>query len=190
MGGLPDDVLLFVKERFSPPDHHTVFGVLEAAAVATPRVMRAVLFLADGDLSRLNQYVEECEADVRRILTSAEYVLDADDRPVRVRDLSLPFADDSNVGAGSFDGTFAVVAPPPGNPRPVAARKSRNFHSHLVHQSFKLGEVTYLIASAQPHRNHVSCYRKSGTVVRLVKLPLLFVLEQLAERIDLEATQL
>ncbi len=187
MGGLPEDVLLFVKQRFARPIWQPVCSLLEAPAVATPRVLRSVLFLADGSLDRLKQYVSDCEADVRGILTSAEYVSDEAGKLIRVRDMSMPFTDEG--GVGKLDAHLVVIPPIAAGPRQRAVCSKRaNHHSYLVHRSFKLGQVTYLIASAQPRRDYVSCYRKSGTVVRLVKLPLMFVLEQLAERIELDAT--
>jgi hypothetical protein len=190
MGGLPDDVLQFVERRFAHDNRPVVCGALETAAVSTPRVMRAVLYLSDGSLSRLRHYVEECEADVRGILTSAEYADDATQGLVPVRDMSLPFPDERNLGADYLTRNVVVVRQhaAPARQQPTRPATRSNYHSYLVRRSFTLGQAMYLVRRTQTHPDRVSCYRKSGTVVRLVSLPLHFVLEQLAERIDLEVT--
>jgi len=192
MGGLPDDVLQFVERRFAQDNRQAVYGALETARVSTPRVMRAVLYLSDGSLSLLRHYVEQCGADVRGILTSAEYVDDASQGPVRVRDMSLPFPDERNLGADYLKRNVVVVRrhAAPARQQQTCPTARSNYHSYLVRRSFTLGQAMYLVRRTQMHPDRVSCYRKSGTVVRLVTLPLFFVLEQLAECIDLEVTTL
>jgi len=51
---------------------------------------------------------------------------------------------------------------------------------------FKLGCVRYVVARHQPEDQRIRCYRMEGTVVSIVKLPLRFVLEQIADKITLE----
>lgn len=51
---------------------------------------------------------------------------------------------------------------------------------------FKLGEVRYVIARHQPETQRVRCYRMEGKLVSIAKLPLPFVLEQVADKTTLE----
>jgi len=190
MGGLPADVLQFIERRFAQDNRQMVHEALETTAVSTPRVARAVLYLSNGSLSRLKHHVEDCEVDVRGILTSAEYEHDATNGLVPVRDMSLPFPDERNLGPDYLKRNVVVVShhASPVRQQPTRLTTRSNYHSYLVQQEFALGQAMYLVRRTQMHPDRVSCYRKIGTVVRLVNLPLLFVLEQLAERIDLEVT--
>jgi hypothetical protein len=164
---------------------------METAAVSTPRVMRAVLYLSSGSLSLLEHYVNECNADVRGILTSAEYEIDVNGEHMHVRDMSLPFTDERNLGRGGLKKSLIVVGQGASGSRgSTDPGLQSTHHAYLVQRSFKLGQATYLVARGQPHPDRVYCYRRNGTVARLVKLPLSFVLEQLAERIELDATTL
>ena len=70
-------------------------------------------------------------------------------------------------------------------PKRVAARPGPH-HQNLINRRFKLGEATYLIASSQPRPLQVNCHRKQANVIGLVTLPLVFVLEQLAEAVEME----
>lgn len=51
---------------------------------------------------------------------------------------------------------------------------------------FKLGTVRYVVARHQPETHRVRCYRMEGKLVSIVKLPVPFVLEQVADKITLE----
>lgn len=51
---------------------------------------------------------------------------------------------------------------------------------------FKLGHVIYLVCRQQPSAARVRCYREERNVVTIVNLPLVFVLEQLADEVRLE----
>lgn len=188
MGGLPDDIVQFVERRFAQTNREPVYRALETAAVSTPRVMRAVLYLSSGSLSLLERYVGECNEDVRGILTSAEYEADVHGEAMHVRDMSLPFTDERNLGKGGFKKNLVVVGQQGASGSPSDPEMQPANHAYLVQRSFKLGQATYLVARGQPDPDRVYCYRKNGTVARLVKLPLSFVLEQLAECIELDAT--
>ncbi|MCX7065826.1 MAG: hypothetical protein NT024_14965 [Proteobacteria bacterium] len=59
-------------------------------------------------------------------------------------------------------------------------------HLNLQGRVFKLGRVRYVVARHQPEDHRIRCYRMEGTVVSIVKLPLQFVLEQIADKITLE----
>jgi hypothetical protein len=59
-------------------------------------------------------------------------------------------------------------------------------HLDLQGRVFKLGEIRYVVARHQPEPHRVRCYRMEGKVVSIAKLPLSFVLEQVADKITLE----
>jgi len=56
----------------------------------------------------------------------------------------------------------------------------------LQGRAFMLGCVRYVVARHQSENQRIRCYRMDGTVVSIVKLPLPFVLEQIADKITLE----
>ncbi len=59
-------------------------------------------------------------------------------------------------------------------------------HPDLQGRVFKLGQVRYVVARHQPDAHRIRCYRMEDKVVSIVKLPLAFVLEQVADKITLE----
>jgi len=59
-------------------------------------------------------------------------------------------------------------------------------HRDLHGRVFKLREVRYVVARHQSETQRVRCYRMEGKLVSIAKLPLAFVLEQLADKISLE----
>jgi hypothetical protein len=59
-------------------------------------------------------------------------------------------------------------------------------HPDVQGRVFKLGKVRYVVARHQPESHRLRCYRMEGKVVSIVKLPLSFVLEQVADKITLE----
>ncbi len=62
----------------------------------------------------------------------------------------------------------------------------RGFHRPLVGRVFRLGTVYYLVGRDQPDPNCVRCYRTDTNVITISNLPLVFVLEQLADEVHLE----
>lgn len=190
-GGLPVDVVQFVERRFA--DYHAaeILSILDNPVLATPRVMRAVLFLADGSMSLLKHYVAECEHHVNDVLMHAEYVVGVAREPMAVRDMSLPYSHEDNLGpswmwAKSLDG----IDHPRRAPRRSLRDETLNHHAHLANQRFVLGQATYLVALTQPSARFVRCYRREGNVSQVVKLPLVFVLERLAaEHIEIAANR-
>ncbi len=59
-------------------------------------------------------------------------------------------------------------------------------HPNLQGRVFKLGEIRYVVARHQPEPHRVRCYRMEGKGVSIVKLPMTFVLEQVADKITLQ----
>jgi hypothetical protein len=124
--------------------------------------------------------------DVRSVLVRAEYVAGGMEMPMQVRDMSLPFWHQRNLASDeSFEGAEHSAG---GETTKRGADRNGRHHAYLLNRCFKLGKVDYLVASRQPSSNRVRCYRKARTVVTMVELPLAFVLEQLAERIEITDT--
>jgi hypothetical protein len=181
MGKLPDDVMYYISQRFADRDQQCVFGLLDQNHLSTPRIMRSVLFLANGSLSLLKHNIEVCRTDLREILTNAEYVIGIAERPMPIRDMSLPFTDERNLAQEIP--TIAVVKEAK---RLAPKRASRaKYHQHLVGESFHLGQVQYTVAASQTRPEQIKCYRLDGRRHRIAYLPLVFVLEQLAEHVEL-----
>lgn len=61
------------------------------------------------------------------------------------------------------------------------------YHQHLLGRVFELGRVLYVISHDQPHPRRVRCYRDEDNVVTIVSLPLVFVIEQLADEVTVDA---
>ena len=178
MGRFPIDVVEFVEARFAPRDFAGVFKVLAAEAFSTPKVMRAALFLADGDLALLKHYARSCATDPADVLVRAEFVIGATDQPLCAADFSELFVPGQAPAAD------------PEKPMPVAASRKPEHaenHAHLRNKEFELGSATYVVAPDQPHAQYVHCYRKEGKNSRIVRLPYVFVMERLAERIELKS---
>ena len=57
-----------------------------------PRHLRCILYLAKGDKTKLERYIEMCLADTRDVMLSAEYETDSNSRLVRKRDFAKPFS--------------------------------------------------------------------------------------------------
>jgi hypothetical protein len=60
-------------------------------------------------------------------------------------------------------------------------------YPHLQGRVFWLGRIRYVVAKQQPDPHLTRCYRLDGKLVSIVRLPLAFVLERLADEIVLEA---
>lgn len=99
MQALTNDIIQFVHSRFPRRDISRVFKALCDAKIETPRVVRAVLYLSDGSMSMLIHYINIAVADVRSLLTWAEYIVDVGPEPMWARDMSLPFDHEQNLGA-------------------------------------------------------------------------------------------
>jgi len=84
-----DDIIRFVHAHFERRAIANVYRLIDE--LATPRVMRAVLFLSGGSMALLKHYLDAARADVRQVLTWAECICDVAPEPMFVRDLSLPF---------------------------------------------------------------------------------------------------
>lgn len=184
---LSDDIVDYIHARFSPADVPRVLEILHAYAkvLSTPRVQRSVLFLADGSLTMLRHYAATAALDVREILTRAEYVIGVSRTPMPIRSMSQPFPSRQILQTPPPE-----PEEPPGErmPAQAAGRKPADgLHQHLVGESFTLGNADYDVMPDQQHPQCVRCRRRSGNIVSIVHLPLVFVMEQLSEHIELYA---
>jgi hypothetical protein len=166
-----------------------VYEVLQASLFRSTRVTRAVLFLSNGSLSFLRHYARASLLDVRSVLVDAEYVAGVSEMPMQVRDMSLPLWHKRNCASDPFEAAAPDLSAGSSRSRIRTEADSRtSHHSHLCGRRFQLGRVQYLVATKQANRRHVRCFRKEGTVATLVELPLAFVMEQVAERIEITGT--
>jgi hypothetical protein len=93
-----DDIVQFVHQHFDRRSIPIVYRTLDG--LGTPRVIRAVLYLSGGSITLLKHYVEAAKEDVRQVLTWAECIVDVSPEPMFVRDMSIPFSAEGNLGAG------------------------------------------------------------------------------------------
>ncbi len=187
-----EDISWFIHRHFNPDDLTAVYEVLQASVFRTKRVIRAVLFLSNGSLSFLRHYARASVLDVRSVLVEAEYMAGVSEMPMQVRDMSLPLWHPRNRVPDSLEAAAAdrqTAASSADRVRYDDARPA-NHHSHLGGRRFQLGRIQYLVAAKQANRRSVRCFRKEGTVASLVELPLAFVMEQVAERIEITGTTL
>jgi len=135
----------------------------------------------------LKHYAATAALDVREILTRAEYVIGVAPMPMPIRSMSRPFAVlGESSRAGSREASAASGAPR--GPLPQRSeRPERRLHGYLVGERFKLGDAEYSVSADQSHPTCVRCLRRADNVVSIVHLPLVFVMEQLSEHIELEA---
>ena len=185
MDFLPD-IEQFVRSRFNAEHHPQVTELLRCPAVSTPRVMRSVLYLANGSITMLQHYVKEAEKDVRMIVVEAEYVTEVSAEPLYMRDMSLPFMESGNLGPKAC-GQRAVRKTPTCTTGPTARADSQGaaHHEEIWGRVFHLGDVEYTVLEDQPSRAYVNCQRSLGGHSSKVRLPLLFVFEQLAETVEI-----
>jgi hypothetical protein len=59
------------------------------------------------------------------------------------------------------------------------------YHVQIMGRLFELGRVVYLVTHSQSHPDRVRCYRGEDGVVTMVRLPLNFVLDQLADEVSM-----
>ena len=183
MGALPDDVMYYIEHRFASRDRAAIYEMLNQEHLTTPRVMRSVLFLADGSLSLLAHNIEVCRTDLATILMNAEFVVGVTEMPMPVRDMSLPFTDEGNLGREMLQPIRVKEA---AGPAPGSSSRKAQYHQHLVNEKFVLGKTLYQVCATQRRADKVRCYRREGKSTRVAYLPLVFVLEQLAEHVDIE----
>lgn len=92
---VPGDIRQRVIRDFGPEVAEDVYrdllaSIPEGLANGTrPRHLRCILHLADGDRTRLEQYIEMCLQDTRDVMLQAEYETRGK-KLVRLRDFNQP----------------------------------------------------------------------------------------------------
>jgi hypothetical protein len=94
---LPDDIRQQVINDFGSEAADEVYRYLldripEGLPNGTrPRHVRCILYLAKGDRTLLDRYIEVCLQDTRDVMLQAEYEMESAVGFVRVRDFGNPF---------------------------------------------------------------------------------------------------
>jgi len=90
---LARDILGKVNKDFETPEEAALaLSVLadflvQNQELSSDRLVRCIVFVANGDLNRLEQAIDLAKKDYRDLIVWAEY----DDKDERVRDLTNPF---------------------------------------------------------------------------------------------------
>ncbi len=72
-------------------------AIIKVDYLKTDRVIRCIIFLAKGNLTDLDRYIEAATFDTRDVMLWAEYEgLKANENPKRVRDFNKTFDECSN----------------------------------------------------------------------------------------------
>jgi hypothetical protein len=94
---LPDDIRQRVINDFGPELADDVYHYLldlipdDLPNGTRPRHLRCILYLAKGDQTMLDRYIEMCLQDTRDVMLQAEYEMESAAGFVRVRDFGKPF---------------------------------------------------------------------------------------------------
>jgi hypothetical protein len=91
-----DDIIARLNFEFgeSASDATTMLidAIQKADYLKTDRVIRCIIFLAKGNLTELNKYIETATFDTRDVMFWAEYEgLKENENPKRVRDFNKTF---------------------------------------------------------------------------------------------------
>ena len=168
---LPPDVVRYVEINYPQNSHARIRDYLDD--LGTPRVQRSVLYLANGSMSMFEHYASEAVTDTREVIVEAEYETRISETPIPMRDMSKPFHHEDNLGKGMRKG-----------PKRVGPKRVTH-HQELINERFELGETRYVVMREQPSAAHVYLRRYKGTESKVVRLPKIFVMEQLAETIEI-----
>ena len=89
MAEIPDDVRVRLLRDYAGETSFEATRLVEAID-ATPRVLRAVVFLAAGDFEQLERLARRAEIDWRDVVFWAEYEDHDAEEPRRVRSMDDP----------------------------------------------------------------------------------------------------
>lgn len=170
---LPPDVVRYVEINYPHSSQSRIRDYLDD--LGTPRLQRAVLYLGNGSFSMFEHYAAAAASDIREIVVAAEYETQISEMPIPIRDMSKPFHHEDNLGTAMRRG-----------PRQMGSCHSR-YHEELMGERFELGEARYVVMWEQPSASHVYLRRFKDNRSRVVQLPRVFVIEQLAEAVEMTA---
>ena len=104
---LPDDIRQRVVHDFGPELAADVYRYLldripDGLPNGTrPRHLRCILYLAKGDRTMLDRYIEMCLQDTRDVMLQSEYEMESVAGFARVRDFGRPFGQSPSYERGS-----------------------------------------------------------------------------------------
>jgi hypothetical protein len=96
-----DDIIARINTDFGESANKATIMLIDAITkvdyLKTDRVIRCIIFLAKGNLTDLNKYIETATYDTRDVMLWAEYDrLQENETPRRVRDFNKTFPESSN----------------------------------------------------------------------------------------------
>lgn len=96
-----DDIIARINTEFGESANKATKMLIDAITkvdyLKTDRVIRCIIFLAKGNLTELNKYIETATYDTRDVMLWAEYDrLKENENPRRVRDFNKTFPESSN----------------------------------------------------------------------------------------------
>lgn len=88
---MEEDIAKYIKEKFEGEDAEIVSLRLkdygsDSSRKGRNRLYRCILFLADGDLDKVDKYINLANIDFRDVIVPAEY-----DNDKHIRDFRFPF---------------------------------------------------------------------------------------------------
>jgi DNA polymerase III delta prime subunit len=86
---IPDDVRARLLRDYPGETHFEAIRLIEVLD-CTPRVLRAIVYLAAGDFEQLLRFARAAEADWRDVVFWAEYEEHGAEHPRRVRSMDEP----------------------------------------------------------------------------------------------------
>jgi hypothetical protein len=95
VAAVPDDVRARLDAEYPGETYYEALRLAEGMELE-PRVLRSVVFLAEGDLDALRRFARRAEEDWRDVVFWAEYEDHDAPNPRRVRSMAEPFADPSS----------------------------------------------------------------------------------------------
>jgi len=96
-----DDIIERVNTDFGERADEATVTLIDAISkvdyLKTERVIRCIIYLAKGNLTDLNKYIETATFDTRDVMFWAEYEgIKENENPKRVRDFNKTFTECSN----------------------------------------------------------------------------------------------
>jgi hypothetical protein len=96
-----DDIIAKINTDFGESANKATTILIDAITkvdyLKTDRVIRCIIYLANGNLADLEKYIETATYDTRDVMLWAEYEgLKANENPKRVRDFNMNFEECSN----------------------------------------------------------------------------------------------
>lgn len=87
-----DDIRDKLILDYGEDQYSDTLKILNSVSELSDRTIRCIIFLANGDIEKLNHYTECADRDYRDVIYWAEYFEGADKtKPRRVRNFNKPF---------------------------------------------------------------------------------------------------